>query len=545
LILSAVVSLIFYGAIQNEQIASIKDRSNLLSGFINKGITDNYIDSAYYGALSATVFSGGGDSARVTLISNDGTVFFDNKVNAATLENHAGREEFIKAIDTGSGEATRYSTTLGSVTYYYAVRLDDGNVLRVSKQMSSIIGVFTSVLPAVILVTALILLLANFAARKLTAKIVMPLTAIDFEGGNTAVYDELLPYVHKIDEQKREIRSQITALKNRADTINAITENMKEGLILVDKTGVVLSANKSIAEIFRLDETVGKNILHICRDMAFQEALKSCLTGTSADIPFERGNKIYTVYMNPAYSGGEINGAIILFFDTTEKHKGEKQRREFSANVSHELKTPLTTISALSEMIGNGMAKPEDITGFALKISDQAKRLINIIDDIIKLSEFDEGEVPRDFAPFDVYELAASVVTALQERADEKQVQLHLLGEKTVVSGNKRMIDELLYNLIENGIKYNKPGGEVAVSISSGGGFCRISVADTGIGISQELQQRVFERFYRVDKSRSKRTGGTGLGLSIVKHIVEYHKGRIELESREGVGTKINCYIPF
>ena len=533
LLLSALICLIFYSASKNQEIASIKDRARLVSDLLNSSGHDQYID----------YISKDESSARMTIITPDGTVLLDSKTDASTLGNHGGREEFIKAVQAGNGEATRYSSTLGRETYYYAVRLSDGNVLRISKPMNSVIEIFTTILPPVVIVTGIILLLAGFVVRRLTNGIVSPINAIDFESDNLSVYDELLPYVKKIDSQKNEIARQIAALKDRADTIEAITGNMREGLILIDKSGTTLMANKSAAEIFNESEMAGKNILHICRETGFQQEIKQCLSGHRSEMPFERGNHVYNVYFSPVHSDSETNGAVILFFDVTERHNAEKQRREFSANVSHELKTPLTTISALSEMIENGMAKDDDVKGFASRISEQSKRLLNIIEDIIRLSEFDEGSIHKDQSAFDIYELAGSIIAGLKNEADEKHVAVQLIGEHLEVTANKRMIDELLYNLIDNGIKYNKDGGQLTISLSGDGDYCKIAVSDTGIGIPKEHQERVFERFYRVDKSRSKRTGGTGLGLSIVKHIVEHHDGRIELKSADGVGTTVKCYI--
>ena len=419
------------------------------------------------------------------------------------------------------------------------------NIMTKNPEAVSSFGkILAAILPVVALVMALFLLLAGFAVRKLTESIVKTVEQIDYASAGAPVYDELLPYVRKLEQQKREIAGQLAALENRAETIEAVTGNMQEGLIIIDNNGAVLSANRSVLEIFHESGMAGKNILHICRETEFRQEIKRCLAGENLEMPFKRGDRSYSVFFSPVHSGEKINGAVILFLDATEKHQAERQRREFSANVSHELKTPLTTISALSEMMENGMVRQEDVKDFAVRISGQAKRLINIIDDIIRLSEFDEGRINKDYTLFDLGELAASAIAGLQEQAKEKNVLVQLIGGKHEVFANRRMIDELLYNLVENGIKYNKNGGQVTVALSEENGFCKISVADTGIGIPKEHQSRVFERFYRVDKSRSKKTGGTGLGLSIVKHIVELHGGRIELESAENTGTTVTCYLP-
>jgi len=418
------------------------------------------------------------------------------------------------------------------------------NMLKDQAPVSGLGEVFAAMLPAAAAVTAFFLLPAWFAVRRLAEKIAGMVEKIDYAGSGAPVCDELLPYARKLERQKREIARNIAALEARTETIETVTGNMKEGLIVIDNGGTVLSANRSVLKIFHESGMAGKNILHICRETEFRQEIKRCLAGENLEMPFKRGGRSYNVFFSPVYSGGEINGAVILFLDATEKHQAEKQRREFSANVSHELKTPLTTISALSEMMENGMVRQEDVKDFAVRISGQARRLINIIDDIIRLSEFDEGRINSDHAFFDLGELAASVIAGLQEQARERNVLVQLIGGKHEISANRRMIDELLYNLVDNGIKYNKNGGQVTVTLSEENGFCKISVADAGIGIPKEHQTRVFERFYRVDKSRSKKTGGTGLGLSIVKHIVELHGGRIELESGENTGTTITCWLP-
>ncbi|MCL2003205.1 MAG: ATP-binding protein [Oscillospiraceae bacterium] len=536
LLLSASVSGIMYYVIVNQEKAAIKDRAVLAADILNRGMDGS--EGRY-----ADYVNRDSDAARLTIIAPDGTVLLDNKAAATSMENHGDREEFSLAIQIGRGESTRYSGTLGASTYYYAIRLDDGNVLRVSMTVSSIVGTFTAILFTIAAVTVLVLLIANFAARRLARNILRPLSEIDFDGDNAAVYDELIPYAKKIDQQKREIAAQIAALKNRTDTIEVITGNMKEGLVLIDGAGSVLIANKSASKVFRESDMMQKSILHICRDIDFAQGVKQCLAGMGAELEMERGGNVYSVYFSPVRNGGEFNGGAILLFDITERYETEKQRREFSANVSHELKTPLTSISALAEMIENGMAKAEDVQGFAEKITVQARRLIGIIEDIIRLSEFDEGNVSREYSEFDVCELAKSVVEALREKAAEKRVAVGVTGDWLRVTANRRMIDELLYNLIDNAIKYNKENGEVTVALSREGDFCKIAVADTGIGISSEHHSRVFERFYRADKSRFKKTGGTGLGMSIVKHIAEHHGGRVELQSAEGEGTTVACWI--
>ena len=538
LLLSASVSAIMYNTLKNREIESVRDRARLAADLLVRGLEFGYSDLVFSDFIIYDV-----NAARLTIISPDGTVLLDNKAVAASMENHSDREEFFLALANGVGESIRYSGTLRTDTYYYAIRLDDGNVLRVSKSLQNIIGVFTAVLPAIFAVALVVLLISVAVARWLTKSILAPLEVIDFDCDNAAIYDELIPYAKKIDQQKREIAAQIAALKNRADTIEVITDNMKEGLILIDNAGLVLIANNSASDIFNEREMVRKSILHICRDTEFQQSVRLCLSGSNTEIEHIRSDKIYNTYFSPVRDDDEINGGVILFFDITERYKAEKQRREFSANVSHELKTPLTTISALAEMIENGMAEKDDIKGFAGRITKQAKRLISIIEDIIRLSEFDESRLDKEYQKFDLYDLAKSVIGVLHEKAGERNITVTVSGKNQQVTANRQMIDELLYNLIDNAIKYNKDNGSVTVTLSEEIGYHKIAISDTGIGIPREHQSRIFERFYRVDRSRSKKTGGTGLGLSIVKHITEHHGGKIELESAEDAGTTITCLI--
>jgi len=387
------------------------------------------------------------------------------------------------------------------------------------------------------------IIIANYIAISLMDKITTSVKKISLEKENLAEYDELMQYSVDIEQQRRALRTKIEDLSNRTDTIETITGSMQEGLVLINREGLILSANNSAHRIFG-ENIEKKNVMHICRDGAFQKAVKQCIAGDSAEIQIERDNRIYTVFFSPVFSNGNTRGAVVLFHDATERHRAEKQRREFSANVSHELKTPLTTISAISEMIAQGMAREEDIKTFAGRITEQSGRLLVLIDDIIRLSEFDEGRANIETTIFDLWELAENVIRTLRDNAGS--VEIELTGERFDISANHRMIDELLYNLIDNGIKYNVENGKVTVELTRvEAGLCKISVSDTGIGIKEEDHPHVFERFYRADKSRSKKTGGTGLGLSIVKHITEYYNGSLELESKVGVGTTVTCFIKY
>ena len=535
LVLSVALSLLFHNAARNQEFAAIRGHARLISDMLSSGISGDFRFSDY--------ISYAPDAPRMTIVAPDGTVVLDSRTIADSMENHLDRPEIIDAFQNGVGESRRYSDTLGAQMYYYAIKLPDGNVLRISGVISGVSGALTVVLPAIIAVTILILLSANFAAHRLTARVIAPLAEIDFDGENIAVYDELAPYAKKIDLQKNEIDEKIAALTERADMIETITNHMDEGLVLTDANGIVLTANTSARELFGNDME-NRNISHIYRDAQFQQSMKQCLLGENMEMRIERSGKVFSARLSPVYSGGTTGGAVILFHDATERSRAEKQRREFSANVSHELKTPLTTITALSEMIGSGIAKDGDIKSFATRINEQAGRLLVLIDDIIRLSEFDEGGVAKENTVFDLWELAEAVIGTLRD--NPAGIEIYLTGERFDISANLRMIDELLYNLIDNGVKYNKDGGSVTVDLRRPDrGLCTVSVSDTGIGIPEQHQPRIFERFYRVDRSRSKKTGGTGLGLSIVKHIAEYHGGSVELQSSENSGTTVTVTFQF
>jgi len=528
---------LFFRSTQAHEMTAIRDKANLVADLLNQNIT----------ASHEAIDSGG---TRITVITPDGWVLSDSHAGADLSINRSDRAEFVQAISYGSGEAIRRSDTLGAETFYYALRLNDGNVLRLSRTLHSLGMVFMSTIPALIIITIIVLVIAHLIAHRLTRSIIKPLTKIDFDNledisdpnSSESLYEELWPYMRKIDNQKHEIASQLTTLKSRTETIEAIIANMREGIVMLDEKGLVLAINQSVLSIFDIpkkSDILQKSIGHIYRDPEFTQAVKSCLDGAHLEINFERSNRFFNTFLSPA-SGG----AIIFFLDITEQHKADQQRKEFTANVSHELKTPLTTISALSEMMANSMVQPDDAVNSANKIYGHSKRLINIIDDIIRLSEFDESKTPKDFVEFNIFELAETVIASLQDKAHKKSVMVELTGQPLQIKANSRLIDDLLFNLIDNGIKYNKEGGQLIVEVVNEADFCKLSVSDTGIGIPSEQQKRVFERFYRVDTSRTRKTGGTGLGLSIVKHIVEHHNGKLTMESTEGEGTTITCYLP-
>ncbi|MDR2006804.1 MAG: GHKL domain-containing protein [Acidaminococcales bacterium] len=357
-------------------------------------------------------------------------------------------------------------------------------------------------------------------------------------------YDEFLPFLRKIAAQKKEIAEHFAALEAQTAILRTVTGNMREGLLIVDGKSTVIMANRSVSDLFGETDACGKNIINLCRDAGFLEKLKICLAGQETQTILCRGRKIYNIFCNPIREGENKGGAAVLFVDTTEWHAAQTQRKEFSANVSHELKTPLTAISALAEMIADQTAKEEDARVFAQKIHSQAKRLMSIIEDIIMLAEFDEGAATGEYAGFYLRDVAEEAVAALRDKAAERNVSINVKENPSLrITGDRNMIDRLFYNLIDNAIKYNREAGRVDVELAEEDEFCRITVADTGVGIPARHIDHIFERFYRADKSRSKKTGGAGLGLSIVKHIVEAHQGKISIESAENEGTRVTCLI--
>ena len=520
---SAALCAVFYMQLSSSVQSEVRERAAMLGETVN---ATNYDSLAF-------------SDMRVTVVAADGTVLHDNDRNAAVLTNHADREEIMEAFDSGIGESLRFSATLGQETYYYAIRLRDGSVLRLAKTTNSIWGMFGKAIPAVSIVILVMFTIGYFFAEGLTKRIVNPINKVDLEEKLTVLYDELAPFVQTISQQRVRISQQIADSQGRSDTITAIMDSMKEGVILVDKLGVILSVNKSAANIFDVNGIAdGKNILEILRDVQLNEAMRSALAGVRGEMNLLHSDKTYSVYFSPVTD----SGAIILFLDITEKSMSEKLRREFSANVSHELKTPLTTIYGNVEMLESGMVKDEDKSQFYAKIKDEAARLIALIEDIIMLSQLDENSGEIGAEEFELAEAAEEVVRSLALKAEEKNLQLTVLGGG-ILSASRSQIIELFYNLIDNAIKYNIPGGSVKVEVSVIQNHAKITVVDTGIGIPQEAQGRVFERFYRVDKSRSKKTGGTGLGLAIVKHIVMAYNGSIDLQSSVGEGTSITVLL--
>lgn len=484
------------------------------------------------------------DDERITWIDSDGSVKFDTDATADTMENHLDREEIKEAINNGEGETVRYSSTLSERTMYYAKLLPDKTVIRVSTNQYSVwILLFNMLQPlAIVMILALVLsyVIAFFASKK----IVMPINQLDLGNINTVeTYEEITPLVRKISHQNRVIREQIRELKQTQAEFNTITNNMKEGLLIVDLQGKILSHNKSAEKLLGVESPRGEYLEDLGVDDSFLKDISLAIHGThmSEVIPF--GDRYLSVYCNPVVLEEKVKGAVAVILDVTEKHQREVLRREFSANVSHELKTPLTAILASAEILGNENTPKETVTHFAGNITKEANRLITLVNDIIKLSKLDDKSIVMETQDVDLYKIAKDVQDTLDPIASGNNITLKLYGEKTMLKGVPTILSEIVYNLVDNAVKYNRDGGSVTVTVAPVDGKATLIVEDTGIGISKEDKSRVFERFYRVDKSHSKEIGGTGLGLSIVKHGVEYHKGTLSVESELGKGTRITVKI--
>ncbi len=474
---------------------------------------------------------------RFSLIAADGTVLYDSTVSARSLPSHADRVEIRQALSADFGESKRYSSTLREETCYYAVRLPDGAILRTAKTSSSIFALFECALPVVAAVVLAVIGISYALAGRLTRRIVEPINRVRLDGEAIPPYDELAPFIRAIQVQRERITAQFTALREQTDTIRAIMDNMNEGAVLVGARGRILSANKSALRIFGSGHAQGKNILELMRDPPLVEHTRGALAGRRAEAEMERQGRVYHVYFSPVAG----RGAVLLFLDTTESRKAERLRREFSANVSHELKTPLTSISGYAEMLVNGMVREADQAGFLAKIRDESARLLALIEDILLLARLDAEKAKSAFSEVDLAEIATEAAASLAARAAAAGVSVRVRdkGKKFPVRANRSLMAELFANLLDNAIKYNRPGGTVELDFSREEGRTALSVRDSGIGIPPEDRDRVFERFYRVDRSRSKATGGTGLGLAIVKHIALLHQAEVTLESREGEGTRV------
>lgn len=476
---------------------------------------------------------------RITWISESGEVLYDNRADAGSMDNHLSRPEVSEAASNGAGESERDSATRKTETLYYALRLSDGSLLRIAAESASLWGVLASTYSPLLLIAAVVLLLAGFIAFVLTRAIVRPFNTLDLKHPlENKTYDELSPLLRRLDKQNQESHEQVRLLTARQEEFDLITSGMQEGLVIFSKDGTVLSANAAARAI--LSGETGGSYLQLCREKHYLSVVESALAGKAKTKKMKQGGRVYTLTATPVQNSLAGNAAVLFIVDITDSELSEKMRREFSANVSHELKTPLTSILGYAEIIGNGLAEESDIPKFADRIHKEAARLLTLIEDIIKLSQLDEDELRAEFVPVKLSELCQSVLQELSQKAEKAGVTLHFSGGEQTVSGFEPSLYEMIYNLCDNAIAYNKPGGSVNVSLEkTPENKIRLTVRDTGIGIAEEHLGRVFERFYRVDKSHSKETGGTGLGLSIVKHAALMHDAELSIESTPQVGTTV------
>lgn len=485
-------------------------------------------------------------NARITYIDQDGTVLFDNEADVSEMKNHSDRTEFQKAEKYGAGESSRYSDTLSEKTIYYALRLKDGTVLRVSGTQDSVLALVENLIFPLCGLLCLMLILSGIMASAISKRIVKPINELDLESPKeNQIYEELSPLLSKIHRQNREIQNQLELAKQQQEEFALITENMREGLIVIDKYTMILSANSSAWNLFHMDRVCqGESVYCLDREEEFRHAIEQVLSGEHTELVLKLNGSDIQLIANPVIRDKKTEGAVVLLVNVTEKLERESLRREFSANVSHELKTPLTSISGFAEIMQGGLVKNEDIPKFAGRIYKESQRLLQLVEDVIQISQLDEEKTSYVWEPVDVYQVCKNAFESLKEKAKRLNVHLYICGERMKMEAVRTLLEEAIYNVCDNAIKYNRNDGSVSVFLTQTAQEIQIVVKDTGVGIPKEDQDRVFERFYRVDKSHSKEIGGTGLGLSIVKHAVGALKGSVILRSEEGNGTEICMKFP-
>ena len=513
------------------------DQLRIEAGLAARGVEENGAD--YFDGLDT-------QSYRITWIGADGTVLFDSTSDADVMENHLDREEVKQAIASGYGHSSRYSSTLMERLLYSAQRLNDGSVIRLSITQNSVLTIVLGMIQPVLLVSLVAVILALVLSSSVSKSVVRPLNELNLdEPLNNEGFDELSPLLRRIDSQQRQLKGQALELRQKQDEFLAVTSNMSEGLVLLNAGGTILSINNAALNILGADKScVGEDILTVNRSLEMQKLLEQAKEGNRSETKLCLSGREYQLDASPIIGGGNTRGVALLLFDITERENAEQLRREFTANVSHELKTPLHSISGCAELMKNGMVRPEDTARFAGQIYSEAQRLIHLVEDIIHLSRLDEGAEDMQRERIDLYALSGSVIDSIVNEAKENKVSLELCGGPAYVWGVRQLVSGMVYNLCDNAIKYNRENGSVKLSVSCEGEYSVLNVSDTGIGIPPEHQSRVFERFYRVDKSHSKEVGGTGLGLSIVKHSAMVHNAKIDLQSTAGKGTSITLRFP-
>lgn len=529
-LLSSIVLImgILYDYFESQLINELKREAAYISIAIeNEGI--EYLDSIE------------NENERITLIAPDGTVIADTVADTDVLENHIDREEVKEAIQNGSGTSSRYSDTLTEKIIYYAVKINDGNILRISARHDTVVVILLSLLQPVLIVIFISILISIWLCHRVSAKLVEPINTLDLEHPeNNETYEELTPFLKKIANQRKIIEKQLKDAMQMQEEFKLITENMSEGFLVIDSEMRILTHNTAAMKLLNMSEAESENVLSVNRSKAFRKMLERVLSGVRNESETESDGKYYRFIANPVLDENNIIGAVVVILDVTESVNSENLRREFTSNVSHELKTPLTSISGFAEIMKNGDTPNEMVIDFSNSIYDEAQRLISLVSDIMKISELDEKTVVYEKETVDLYSLSLEVAERLRAEADKKNIKINVIGDAAEVIGVRKILDEMIYNLCDNAIKYNKENGIVDIMVNLAYSKVKLIVRDTGIGIPKAQQNRVFERFYRVDKARSRAIGGTGLGLAIVKHGAMYHNAEIELESKENVGTSVS-----
>ena len=532
LICMSCISYVLYGYFGGIIEKELKEEASILSQEVQKD--EDFLKSI------------GNIKNRITLLNTDGDVLFDSFAEAEELDNHADREEIAGAREKGEAYAVRYSDTLSTKTVYYATKLDNGNILRIAQQQSMAVLLLKGIIGPFVLIMIVIIIIAYVISKKAAKKIVAPVNDMDLNNEETEEpYPELAPLIEKIRSQSRHINMQLEEMKRQQNEFITITENMSEGFLLIDKNMEILSYNKAVIRLLGDPGTeTPHTAFELNRSEGFRNSVEEALSGRHNEQPLELKNRHYEIIANPVTEKDKIAGAVIIIVDVTEKEQRERLRREFTSNVSHELKTPLTTIYGVSDMMAEGIVKQADVKSFGKNIKEESGRMINLIEDIIKLSKLDEDSFPEEYARIDLLETVKSVVERLSMKAEERNVQIFMEGEHAFINGIPSLCSEIVYNLCDNAIKYNKENGSVIIYVRDLHEGVTLTVEDTGIGIPFEYKERIFERFFRVDESHCQQVDGTGLGLSIVKHAVSHMGGTIKVESAEGIGTKMIVTFP-
>ena len=523
----SIATRFLYDYFNTSQVHRLKAELSLVAETVNR------VGVEYFENFNSTLF-------RFTVVDAEGFVLYDTQAETNLMENHKDREEIAEAFSTGVGSSSRISSTLTRKTYYEAVLLDNGDVLRISVDQSTANALVLGMLPAILAIVSVSAIVAILLSHRMAKNVTDPLMHMDLDHpANNIAYEELTPILTKIHKQHKQIKTQMETLRRKSHEFEQIISSMNEALVLLDEQGTVLSMNAAAKKIFPVETELSSNeYLLLDGDSKLSRAIQSALDGERREYTEQREGCEYQFTVNSIVSDGKVLGVVILAFDISERAFAEGIRREFTANVTHELKTPLQSILGSAELLESGLVKPEDTGRFLGYIRKEAGRLVSLINDIIRLSQLDENHEPMT-ETVDLAEVALEVVDVLSASADKRSVRLSAEGETCIIRGVRRYIYEILYNLCDNAIRYNKVDGTVLIRVRKEAGRATVRVSDTGIGIAPEHQPRIFERFYRVDKSHSRETGGTGLGLSIVKHAVQYHGGKVTLNSEPGKGTTI------